>query len=425
MHTSYSLYTLPNKMRAILAPVKGTDAVSLFVYCKVGSRFETPKINGASHFIEHLMFKGTKRRPTTLEISQEIESLGAQNNAATSKDYTCYYIKLDGKHFAKAVDILHDMLTGSLFDPVEMERERKVIIEEIKMYEENPLMHIEDLYEQAMFAGSPLGWSIAGPAKTIANMKRSDLIAYRDRVYLPANMLVVAAGKLPKNAHALIAKYFGSMSSPQKKLPTFKRGIARKGSVLVQQRKVEQSQIALGFPGLSNTDPRNPILDLMTVILGGSMSSRLFIQVRERKGLCYHIHSASTSYVDTGTVVIQAGVSSTRVKEAIKEILKVTDSLRKAPVSDAELQRAKEYVRGRTVLAMEGSDHIAQWFGSEALWMKKIRKPEDRLKELDRVTKAQIQKMANLILRPEAISAAGVGPFSQKEFASLFSSSKG
>ncbi len=407
-------------MRTILVPVKGTDAVSLMIFCKVGSRYETPNINGASHFIEHLMFKGTKRRPTTLEIQQEIEGLGAQNNAMTSKDYTCYYIKLDGKHFAKAVDILHDMLTGSLFDPIEMERERKVIIEEIKMYEENPLMHIENLYEQSMFDGSPLGWSIAGPEETIAKMKRSEVLAYKDRVYVPSNMLVVAAGKLPKNSKQLLAQYFGSIKTPANKIPTFKPGESQKGKVLVQKKNVEQSQIAIGFPGLNYNDLQNPALDLMTTILGGSMSSRLFIEVRERKGLCYHIHASATSYADTGTVAIQAGVSSSRVEESVKAILQVTEKLRAGKVSEAELTRAKEYTRGHTVLAMEGSDHLAQWFGSEALFMKKIKKPEDRLRDLQKVTAGDIHRLSSRLLRPALISAAGIGPFSTREFASLF-----
>ncbi|MFA5030475.1 MAG: pitrilysin family protein [Patescibacteria group bacterium] len=407
-------------MKVLIVPMAGTKTTSLFVFCKVGSRSESKAINGVSHFLEHLMFKGTKQRPSTLVISQELESLGAEFNAFTSKDYTGYYIKSPSKHFSQAADILSDMLFHSTFDTSEISRERQVIIQEIHMYEENPMMHIDNLFEQAAFKGSPLGMDIAGPTKVIASVKRSSLLAYKKIFYSPANMLCVVAGQISPNTRRVVQKVFSKEENTRKRFPknAYARFIPR--SILVQQKKTEQSQIAIGFKGFDHNHKDAATLELLNSIFGGSMSSRLFIQVRERLGMCYSIRSEVMSYEDIGLVTIYAGVSSKKLREAVKAIQKEVNRIKVEPVTKDELVRAKEYLKGKLIMQMEASEKVAQWYGQEQLFMKTIKTPEQRLREIDKVTIQDIRRVAQVIFKDSTWSAAGIGPFSLAQFRSLF-----
>ncbi len=420
MSTQFSRYSLRNRMKVLVVPMSGTRATSLFVFCKVGSRSETPSINGVSHFIEHLMFKGTKRRPSTLVISQELESLGAEFNAFTSKDFTGYYIKSPSRHFSKSADILGDMLFHSVFDVKELTRERQVIIQEIHMYEENPMMHIEDLYEQAAFSDSLLGMSIAGPAKVIATIPRSKLVAYKKSFYEPANMLCVVAGHVDSKTLKIVRQIFGTQKNSRARFPRITQARFTPKKILVQQKKAEQSQIAFGYEGVDHNHKDAAPLELLSAILGGGMSSRLFIQIRERLGLCYYIKSDVTSYEDTGLFTIYTGLSSKRLPEAIRAIQKEIKIIRTSAVSKEELVRAKEYLKGKLIMQMEASEKVAQWYGHEQLFMRQVKAPTARLQEIDCVTECDILRVAKHVFREGAWSAAGIGPFSHAQFKSLF-----
>ncbi|MDO8617715.1 MAG: pitrilysin family protein [Candidatus Uhrbacteria bacterium] len=410
-------HKLKNGMQAILIPHTGTNSMTLMALTRVGSRYEHKSINGVSHFIEHLMFKGTKRRPNTLALTKELDRYGAEFNAFTSKDMTAYYIKIDATKTTLAIDLLSDMLMHSKFDPKEINRERGVIVEEINMYEDNPRMHIEDLLEGALFPGNTLGWNIAGPREVIRSVPRKDLVDYRDRYYIPSRMTVVVAGKLPAGTLALLQKTFGSIREPKKRqdqpFTKFLSPPKLLQPVAFQAKKTEQVQLGLAVHGLSYEDSRIPAINLLATILGGTMSSRLFIQVRERRGLCYSIHANHESYEDTGIFSILAGLKKTRVPDAIRVIWQEMMRMAQKPVGTDELQRAKDHLRGKLTLAFEDSSTQAGWYGKQWVFQKKLLTPEERLRHIDRVTTKDIQKIAKHLFRPERLAMGIIGPFNK------------
>lgn len=406
-----------------MVPQKGATSMTIFVMVKVGSRYESKPINGASHFIEHLMFKGTKKRPTTEILTRTLDQYGAEFNAFTGKDLTAYYIKMDAAHTPLAIDMLHDMLFQSLYDPKEIDRERGVIIEEINMYEDNPRMHLDDILEEALFPHSTLGWNIAGPREVIRNITREQLITYRDAYYVPERMTVVVAGKIIPGVMTLLQKTFGSVKSRERADDTFLSFVPPKrleDAVAIQNKKTEQVQLGLAFHGVDILNRDIPAATLLATILGGSMSSRLFIQIRERLGLCYSIRASHEPLEDTGIFSITAGLDKQRVPEALKAIFKEVRAIVKNPVTSGELRRAKDHIRGRTMLAFEDSSTQADWYGRQWTFLKTLETPEDKMKRLEKVTVGEIKKVAQAILRPERMAAAVIGPYAKKaEFVSL------
>lgn len=416
---------LKNGMTAILVPQAGATSVTIFVMVKVGSRYEARSINGASHFIEHLMFKGTKRRPSTQILTSAIDRYGAEYNAYTGKDLTAYFIKIDARQTALAVDLLHDMLFGSLFDAKEIDRERGVIVEEINMYEDNPGLYLEDLLEQALFPKSTLGWNITGPREVVRRITREQLINYRDAYYAPHRLAVVMAGKIMPGARALLQKTFGAV---QPKLtgadydfsPFCPPGCLEE-PVVVQNKKTEQVQLGLAFHGLNLKDHDLPAAALLSTILGGSMSSRLFIKIRERRGLCYAIRASHDALEDTGIFSITAGLDKNRLSEAVFAILAELRRAVRSQVTREELRRAKDHLRGRTMLAFENSAVQAEWYGRQWTFLKELQTPEEKMKLVERVTAGQIQRAAKEILQSEHLAAAVIGPFTKNDIVRLVS----
>ena len=410
---------LKNGMRAIVVPMKGSASMTLMVLVRVGSRYEAMDNNGASHFIEHLMFKGTKRRPNAQEISKELDRYGADYNAFTSKDMTAYYIKMDSAKTGLAVDMLHDMLFHSKYDPKEIDRERNVIIEEIKMYEDNPRAHVEDMIEEALFPDSTLGWNIAGPRDVIRKVTPKQLKAYRDAYYIPSRMCVVASGNVPSNIWTLLGKTFGTVKQPTRPVDhAFKPFIIPaklKHPVSYQDKETEQTQLSMAFHGLALPDKRLPAANLLGTILGGSMSSRLFVEVREKRGLCYNISAGHQAMEDTGLFSISIGLEHGRVAEALKVIWGELNKIATKPVGADELRRAKDHIRGKLTLALEDSSTQADWYGRQWLFQNKQESPEDRLKRLEAVTPSDIKKLAAEIFRKEHMASAIIGPFGQKK----------
>lgn len=404
--------TLPNGLRVVTIPLHDTQAVAVYVLTKVGSRYETRSINGVSHFIEHLMFKGTTKRPTTLDISKLLDGVGASYNAFTSKDCTGYYVKMNHEHTELALDVVSDMLQHSLFDPKEIQRERGVIVEEIKMYDENPIMAIEDLFEGAVFGDHhPLGWNIAGPQSVIKNVSRSAILKYRDQYYHAGNMWVVVAGKLNPNINQQILKYFRGVKRKPTTLKFKPYRQAASAPVVIKHKELEQVQIGLGTKSFSYTDKRLAALQLLSVVLGGNMSSRLFIQVRERRGLAYSVSASPNPYEDTGCFMIHAGLEKGRLEEALKVIVAEIKKMKTALVGTVELQRAKEYIRGKTILGLEDSDSLASWYGRQSLFSKKILSPEEMLAKIAKVKASEIQAVAKELFKPANMKLAIVGPY--------------
>jgi predicted Zn-dependent peptidase len=406
---------LKNGMQAILVPQKGAVSTTVMVFVRVGSRYETKPINGASHFLEHLLFKGTKKRPDALMISKELDRYGAEFNAYTGKDATVYYIKMDAKHTPLAVDMLHDMLFHSLFDKTEMDKERGVIVEEINMYEDNPRMHIEDMLEEAVFPGSTLGWNIAGPRETIRTVPREAIIDYHDTYYIPSRITVVVSGKIVPGVWTLLEKTFGRVVQPKKPQDkSFTRFTPPKrlpDPIRLQTKKTEQVQLSIAFPGYPYGDEHLPAVQLLATILGGSMSSRLFTEVRERRGLCYSISASHQALEDTGVFTIASGLEKSSVKQAMEVIWKELKNVSNNHLSADELKRAKDHIRGKVSLSLEDSANQAEWYGKQWMFQKKLLNPEARLKLIDRVTAGQIKTVAKHIFQKPRMAAAIIGPF--------------
>jgi predicted Zn-dependent peptidase len=414
----YNKTTFNNKARLITVPSKDTRAVTILFLFGVGSRYETKDINGASHFIEHLMFKGTKKRPTTLDISKELDSVGAEFNAMTSKDYTGYYIKIDSKKVELAIDILSDMLLNSKFDNIEINRERGVVLEEINMYQDNPMMHIETLIEEILFAGNSLGWDVAGPASVIKKVSRKQLVDYKNKYYRADNTVIVAAGNVNDRVRKLIEdRFINKLSSQKEDLLTYKKfdHKQKEPKIRVQYKDTKQVQLMLGYPCFGNQDDRKYALNLLSIILGGNMSSRLFVSVREKRGLCYFVRCYPNYYQDAGNIVIQSGLDKSRIEEAIKVIQQEINKIKTKGVTAKELEDSKAFLRGKTILSLENSSSLAEYYAKQELLVGKILTPEQRTKQFDKITVADIKSVANEIFQDNLINLALIGPFKSKE----------
>jgi predicted Zn-dependent peptidase len=412
------LHTLKNGARVHIVPLKGTQAATLLVLFKVGSRNEPLKVWGGSHFIEHLMFKGTKRRPETLDISKELDRYGAEYNAYTGKDLTGYWVKIASEQVPVAVDLLHDMLFNSKFEAAEMTREKKVIIEEIKMYEENPIMHLEDILEEAMFQGHTLGRNIAGTPKSMLDMKRNDVLAYRDAYYVPENMVITVAGNVPENILAVLEKTFGKVKprpTVSESEPYVVEGEWTTPRVRIQEKQLEQIQVALGFPTFGRDHKDTEALKLLASILGGTMSSRLFIEVREKRGLCYTVRASTDFYEDTGTFTVRAGLDASRLTLALKVIVNELKKIVKNGVTPAELKMAKDHVKGATTLRLEDSSNLAEFFARQELFQGSAETVEERLKKYNAVTLKDIKRVAQEIIRFTRLSVAAIGPYKTEQ----------
>jgi len=408
----HKLIRLENNLRVLLLPLENTKTVSMFVVSQVGSRYETREINGISHFVEHLMFKGTEKRPNTEILSKELDSIGAHFNAYTAKDRTAYYMTAHKKHLAIIADVLADMIQNSKFDPKEMEQEKGVIIEEINMYEDNPLMSIEDLVEDIAFGDNPLGWDIAGPKKNITDMTIDDIVSYYKAYYHPENMMIVLAGSFDeKEAMDIIKEKWEGFKDPDIKGIRFEDiKVEKNGPKLkIKKKDTEQIQLAFAFPSVSYTDDDALAVRLLSSILGGNMSSRLFIKIRERQGLCYLIKAYNNKYEDNGLFIIHAGLDKDRIKPAISAILKELEEIKENGITAEELEKAKNYLEGSFAVSLETVNSIASWYTNELLFYPEIRSPEEYLEKLKAVSIEDVNRVAKKIFTTENLNLALIG----------------
>lgn len=427
---NYTKSVLPNGLRLITVPMPHVQSATVLILVGAGSRYETKQISGLSHFLEHMAFKGTKKRPNALTIATEIESLGAEFNAFTSKDHTGYYIKAAKQHLPQILDVLSDMLLNSKFDEKEIEREKGVIIEEINLYEDTPSRKIGEIYEELLYGDTPLGWDIAGQAQIIRKIKRQDFLDYTNSLYSPQNAVVVVSGgiKLDKLGQLgqLIEKSLGGWQ--KREIGSFDKISDKqfKPAVAVVYKKTEQAHLALGARAYNLSHPDRYVLGILGAILGGGMSSRLFIEVRERRGLAYYVHSGGESYADVGHFVTLAGVDLHKIDEAIRVILdeyeKVTNKqsfsangINLTNVTNGELTKAKEFLKGRLILDLEDSKSVAGLFGQSELLEKKIKTPEEIMEKIDKVSLDDLERVAKDIFKREKLNLAVIGPFEDKD----------
>ena len=416
MATPYSIHTLTNGLRIVLAPMRGTPTASVIIMSGTGSRYESESENGLAHFLEHMFFKGTKKRPTARMISEELDGIGSQYNAFTSKDRTAYWAKVSGKYIDDAIDVVTDLYLNSSLPAKEIEKERGAIIQEIDMYEDMPMRTIDNVFDALIFdTVHPLGRTILGPKENIRRFTRQEFAAYRARNYGPGNTVVCVAGAFDeKKVLAKLRTLFKELPktpSPTP-LPIDLTGVTTR--VGVKQKKTDQTQLMIGVPAYPYLHKDEYAATVLAGILGSGMSSRLFTEVREKRGLCYAISAGHQSLEDTGIFSIGMGLDHGRVDEALKTVWTELKKISTKPVSADELRRAKDHVRGRLTLALEDSSAYADWYGRQWLFQKKQESPEQRLKRIEAVTPADIKKLAATMFRKEHMAAAAIGPLGKK-----------
>jgi predicted Zn-dependent peptidase len=409
----------------ILVPKKETQAITFEVIYKVGSRQENLRNNGVSHFVEHLMFKGTPKRPNTIDISKELDGIGADYNAFTGKEHTGYYITADASHLPLAMDMLSDMLHNSKFDATEMDRERGVIVEEINMYEDNPSFYVEEIFEDLLFQGSTLGKPIAGPREVIKTLKRQSLYQYYKDNYYNGNAVIGVAGNFSEaKMQTLLKKYFPvSKKQPRNKIKKVANFAQNQPRIKLINRNLEQVQLILGFRTIPSTDKRFMALQLLGNILGGTMSSRLFLHIRERMGLCYFIKAEIGGYEDISSFTVHSGLNKDKIYEALTMIKEELDRIKKDGITADELQKAKDNIRGRLILRLESPTNYLNFLASQELWNQKIKDRQSTLAELDKITVSQINALAKEIIDWKKSNLAIIGPFeSSNKFLKILNS---
>jgi predicted Zn-dependent peptidase len=410
----HELTTLKNGLRVLTVTMPHVQSVSLGFFMGVGSRFERPEISGASHFIEHMLFKGTRRWPTARDVAEAIEGRGGMFNASTGLETTLYWAKVAAGDVSQAMDVLSDMLLQPTFDPIELEKERAVIVEEINYALDAPDSLAQILVTELQWPDHPLGRDIAGTRESVAGISRESLLAYLADHYLPGATILGMAGQIRHaEALALAERYLGQW--PLRPRDTWEPAPPNhQGPNLhVEFRPTEQAHLAFSFSGISRSDPRRYVARLMNVILGEGMRSRLFQEVRERLGLAYSVDSWVSGLHDTGNLGVYAGVGINRVPEAIRAILGQLDLLRREPVPEEELEQAKQFVRGRLLLSLEDSFAVGSWYARQELLGPDVLEPEESLARLEAVSADDVQALAAELFVPSGLNLAVVGPFAQ------------
>ncbi len=412
----YKKITLKNGLRIITIPQKNTQAVTVLVLVKTGSKYEKKEENGISHFLEHMCFKGTKKFPSPVAVAEVMDKLGGVYNAFTDQEYTGYFGKVESSYFKIVFDWVSELFLNPLLSKEEIEKEKKVIIEEINMIYDNPMTYVGVLWLKLLYGDQPAGWDIAGTKETVMKINRKKLLEYREKQYVPSNTLICLAGNFDQNlAKKMVEKYFSKLKpkTPLKKEKVIEK--QEKPECLLESRKTDQTHIILGVRGYNLFHPLRYGLEILSIILGGMMSSRLFVKIRGKLGLAYYINSDVEENPDTGYLFIRSGIDNNRVDLAISTILKELKKMREKKISVSELKKAKENLKGKLALSLEPSDAQAIFFGLQELLENKILTLKEIYKKIDQVSPAMILKIARDIFKPEKLNLALVGPFEKKE----------
>jgi len=408
--------TLKNGLRIITVPMRNTQTVTVLVLVGTGSKYETKELNGISHFLEHMYFKGTKRRPSTLAIAETLDRVGGIYNAFTGEEYTGYFAKVDANHFETALDWVSDIFLNSLLPEKEIQKEKGVIIEEINMYQDNPMTYVQVLWPQLLYGDQPAGWPIAGAKESVSNIERKELAYYMSNQYVVQNTVICVAGNIKgKLTIEKIKKYFSEIKTTKSLLKPLVIEKQTKPNLLIHHRETDQTHLCLGVRGYNIFHYQKYVLELLGIILGGMMSSRLFEEIRTKLGIAYYIHTAVSADTDAGYLVTQAGVDNNNIEKAITTILKEYQKISQIKISLKELKKAKDCVKGKTILELEPSDAQTLFYGLQEILEKTILTPEEIFKKIDKVTADDIIKVARDIFKPQKLNLALIGPFKEKE----------
>ena len=407
--------TLKNGLRIITVPMRNTNAVTVLVLVGTGSKYEKKEINGISHLLEHMYFKGTKKKPSTVAIAETLDKIGGIYNAFTSEEFTGYFAKVDANHFEIALDWVSDIFLNSLLPEVEIKKEKGVIIEEINMYQDHPISYVQVLWSKLLYGDQPAGWPVAGEKESVNRIERADLVNYMKSQYAANSTIICVAGKIEETtAVKKIKKYFSKINAtqPKSKLPVLEK--QSKPSILLYPRQTDQTHLCLGVRGYNIFHSQKYVLELLAIILGGMMSSRLFEEIRTKLGIAYYIQTSVSAETDSGYLVTQAGIDNKNVEKAILTILKEYKKISQIKVPAKELKKARDCIKGKTILELESSDAQASFYGLQELLEKEILTPEEIFKKIDKVSQDDILKVAKDIFKPEKLNLALIGPFKDK-----------
>jgi predicted Zn-dependent peptidase len=411
----YQKTTLDNGLRVITADMPHTQAVCVSFFIGVGSRYETEAEAGISHFIEHLLFKGTPKRPAAREIAEAIEGVGGVLNGGTDKELSVYWCKVARPHLSLALDVLTDILLHSKFDPEEIERERQVVVEEIHMSKDSPAQQVNMLIEELLWPNHPLGRDVAGSKESVAAITRDMMLGYLGGQYLPSNAVISIAGNVQhQEVIATINRSLGNWTSerPRAGCVACKEQVAQR--LRIETRDTEQAHLCLALPGLPLLHPKRFALDLLSVILGEGMSSRLFTEIRDKLGLAYSIHSYAEHFIDSGSLTVYAGVETKNLVTVVKAIREQLHQLKEA-VSEAELSKVKEASKGHMLLRMEDSRNVAGWMGGQEILTQRILSLNEVVAIIDAITAEELKHLAQELILDSQFRLAVVGPVTDSE----------
>ncbi len=417
----FSKKTLKNGLRVITVPMKDNPTATVLVLVEAGSKYEEKKVNGISHFLEHMCFKGTAKRPKAINISKELDAIGSQYNAFTSQEYTGYYAKSDAKHFKTIFDLVSDIYLNSTFPEAEMEKEKGVIIEEINMYEDMPNRHVQDLMMSLLYGDQPAGWNIAGEKKNITTMKRDDFVKYKKDHYLPEATLIVVAGKVTERGVMKEAnRVFGHIPKGKKVSKPKVKETQSKPEIMVKYKDTDQTHFVIGSRTYDLFDKRNAALSVLGGILGGGMSSRLFQKLREEMGVGYYVRAYNDAYTDHGFFQVSAGVDNKRINEVIEAVLEECRKLKNELVPEEEMEKVKECLIGNMKLSLESTDDIANFYGAQEILKKETKTADEKAAQIRKVTAKDVQNVAREIFVNKGLNLALIGPFkTDKEFSKI------
>jgi len=408
--------TLKNGLRILTVPQKNTQAVTVLVLVGTGSKYEKKENNGISHFLEHMFFKGTPKRPSLIAVAESLDKVGGIYNAFTGAEYTGYFAKVEVSQFDLALDWVSDIFLNSTLPEKEIKKEKGVIIEEINMLYDNPMSYIRTLWSKLLYGDQPAGWDIAGTKENVIKMNRKKLLDYKNKQYVAKNTIICLAGKINgKESIKKTQKYFSKIrkTNSSKKQEVFEK--QQKPNSLLHYKKTDQTHLCLGVRGYNLFHPLRYSFEILEIILGGMMSSRLFIEVREKLGIAYYIKTDVETNPDTGCLVTQAGVSNENVEKAILTILKEYKKISQKKVSSLELKKAKDNIKGKLALLLETSDVLASFYADQELLEKKTLTPKEIFAKINRITSNDILRVAKDIFKPEKLNLALIGPFKEKE----------
>ncbi|MEK7187889.1 MAG: pitrilysin family protein [Patescibacteria group bacterium] len=406
---------LKNGLRLILAPEKSGTTATVLVLVEAGSEYETKKQNGISHFLEHLVFKGTTKRPTAAIIASELDSLGAICNAFTGQEYTGYWAKIQSGKVKNVLDIVSDLYLNPIFNAEEIDKERGVIIEEINLHEDMPMRRIQDLFTQLMYGDQPAGWDVGGEKNIIRTLQRDDFVVYRAKHYIaPATNVVIAGNFHEAEVVKMIKDTFGHLPRKKKVIKTKTKEAQKKPQLLLKHKESDQTHLVLGVRAFDTFDSRRWALQVLANHLGGGMSSRLFQRVREELGAAYYVRAGADLSLDHGYLGISAGVDHKKMDDVLKAILEECIKLKTQPISLADLKKTKDHLIGNFLISLDTSDEVANFYGGQEIMTGKVTEPRKVIKKIQAVTAKEVQDVAKFIFQNKKLNMTIIGPLKDK-----------